>query len=201
MTDKMNEQLSAYLDDAGSAHELDNLIKESRSQAVHETIQRYQLIGSVLSGDKNRYAHSDIAQRVMAAIENEQLHRSGSTSQSVNWLTSLLSVSWFKPLAGVAVAGFVATITILVSQGQFQPGQSGQIQTLAGNQQNYTPLKIELAADIPALNEPEAQRRQQVNNYLVNHSRSAAGSSYQGMVPYVRAVAFEPAETLSGERK
>jgi len=110
--------------------------------------------------------------------------------------TGFFASAWFKPVLGAAFASVVATLTIVVNQSATVDGISQGVPTVA-QQQVQQPNNLELTnfARSSGNLETDLAAREELNNYLVNHSRSASGGNYQGMVPYVRAVAYEPGQT------
>jgi negative regulator of sigma E activity len=150
--------------------------------------------------------NNDISQSVADAIARlpaEAAKSQGDISQPVksHWLQDILAGTWLKPALGVAFASSVAVLTIFVNQQQTTNTTvtaSAGAATVLADKAAFTPVSIELShfdRQSVADNDTENKTavREQLNNYLVSHARSTSGTNYQGMVPYVRVVAYEPA--------
>lgn len=119
MTDPVQEQLSASLDGALSAAELDLLVKRiERDAALAATLGRYALIGEALKAEKPAVAPSTFATRVMAALAEEPASRRPAGLSPV-------AIRRLRPVAGFAVAASVAAIAVISVQRLDEP--SGQV--------------------------------------------------------------------------
>ncbi len=109
------EQLSALLDGELPPEQTDFLLKRvQRDRELRSTLQRYQLVGDTLRGERVR-ARPDFALRVSAAIAQEPAlpapaSRTGGARRRAGWAT------WLKPVAGLAVAASVASVAVVVLQ-------------------------------------------------------------------------------------
>ena len=194
MKDDTGVRISEFLDGELSATEIDQLMTDMQQQENQQALKDYARLGHAIRGESDVYSSIDVSQAVAEAIareenSSEQVTKHQTTaSQSTGWFNA----SWFKPAMGAAFASVVAIVTVVVNQNAVNVGDSS-IPAVA-QQQQVTPQNIELVnfARSSVETDGNVAAREELNNYLVNHARSASGSNYQGMVPYVRAVAYEP---------
>jgi hypothetical protein len=110
MTDRIKEQLSAFLDGELPDPESALLLKRlERDDDLRGALSRYSLIGAVLRSDGDVPAARQVAARVSAAIANEPL-RAAALVHSPARETVL------RAMAGLAVAATVAFAAVLVVQ-------------------------------------------------------------------------------------
>jgi len=196
MKDDTGVRISEFLDGELSAKEIDQLMADMQQQENQQVLKDYARLGHAIRGESDIYSSIDVSQAVAEAIaaeENtvEQVAKHQTTaSQSTGWFNA----SWFKPAMGAAFASVVAIVTVVVNQNAVNVGDPS-IPAVA-QQQQVAPQNIELVnfARSSVETDGNVAAREELNNYLVNHARSASGSNYQGMVPYVRAVAYEPGQ-------
>src|SRR5512145_1210074 len=106
MTDQINDQISAFIDNELSADESALLVRrferdgEARARAL-----RYTLIGASLRGELLEPHPSVLRQRVAAAL-------SGSVAPSAPRARESLLDRWSRPLLGVGIAATVAVVAI-----------------------------------------------------------------------------------------
>lgn len=102
MTDRLREQLSAFLDGELPEAETTLLLKRlERDDELKGTLSRYSLIGAVMRTDGDVPAARHVAARVSAVIAGEPAL--GGTPR----------YRWTRPAAGLAVAASVAMATVL----------------------------------------------------------------------------------------
>jgi sigma-E factor negative regulatory protein RseA len=103
MTDRIKEQLSAFLDGELPEAETTLLLKRlERDEDLKGTLSRYSLIGAVMRSHGDMPAARNVASRVRAAIADEPSF--GIRPQG----------RWLRPAAGLAVAASVALATVLL---------------------------------------------------------------------------------------
>jgi sigma-E factor negative regulatory protein RseA len=113
MTDRIREQLSAFLDGELPEAETTLLLKRlERDEDLKGTLSRYSLIGAVMRTDGDMPAAHHVAARVRAAIADEP---SFGPRRAPPWL---------RPAAGLAVAASVALATVLLLP-RWMPGGPG----------------------------------------------------------------------------
>ena len=110
MSERINESLSALMDDEVGEFELRRTLDEL-DQSAASTWSRYQLTRSVLKGDMPVDPKVDLSASVMAALDEEPLHQLQSVPESIparrfNW----------RPLGSVAVAASVTMMVIFGAQ-------------------------------------------------------------------------------------
>ncbi|MCW8830384.1 MAG: sigma-E factor negative regulatory protein [Gammaproteobacteria bacterium] len=191
------EKISAYLDDALSADEVNALISEHQA-AEHvdnnfSIAARYQLVGEALRGELSDASMVDISTQVSEALQNEPSHiaepvKAVETSSSSGqfglfaWLEPL-----FRPLAGVAVAASVAALMVVTVVQLESPAGGQQL----ANSPAAVPATL-IANKLPADNAlTKQQRAAEFDEYLAEHAEFAAQDTLQGRLPYVRAVSYE----------
>lgn len=103
MTDRIKEQLSAFLDGELPEAETTLLLKRlERDDELKGTLSRYSLIGAVIRSDGDIPAARNVAARVRAAIADEPSLGANPRNR------------WLRPAAGLAVAASVALATVLL---------------------------------------------------------------------------------------
>jgi len=111
MTDRIKEQLSAFLDGELPEAETTLLLKRlERDEDLKGTLSRYSLIGAVIRTDGDMPAARHVAARVRAAIAVEPSLGARTPSR------------WLRPAAGLAVAASVALATVLLLP-RWMPGE------------------------------------------------------------------------------
>lgn len=113
MTDKINDQISAFIDDELSDQECAFLVRRfehdtvARGQAV-----RYTMIGSALRNELLRPDPAILLRRISSALDGAAAPAAhappAAAAQSRHWSARVV-----RPLAGLAIAAGVASIAIL----------------------------------------------------------------------------------------
>ena len=198
MTSKRKEKISAFLDN--DMHR-DELMSFSLSSEADDAItaQHYHMIGDALRGEMSDSSFIDVSQAVREALADEEIivnnHASqGSTPESspasaanvarpagIFDLLSRPLTNWFKPVAGMTVATFVAVVMV-VSLSENNSTEPAPVASIVEN----APV-VQLAAE-----KKVDEKDPTVNKYLVDqHLEFATQDAFQGRLPYVRAVSFE----------
>ncbi|HHJ14958.1 MAG TPA: hypothetical protein ENJ79_11420 [Gammaproteobacteria bacterium] len=179
MSDEIREQLSALADDELGELERPLLLgRLQREPQLRECLGRYHLIGELMRG-AGRSAGLGIAGRVQSALAAEAA------------LRQRRAVTWWRPLAGLAVAASVALVAVLGVTGR-QDAPSGT-SPLASAQVPADGL-VQAQATGPETARPEQWDRieprvdRRLSGYLVNHSEFAINRGVQGVLPYARVV-------------
>lgn len=108
------EHLSALLDGELPPEQTDFLLKRvQRDAELRGTLQRYQLIGDTLRGERVQ-ARPDFMLRVSAAIAAEPPLPAPEARRTSG--RGAAALSWLKPVAGLAVAATVASVAVVVMQ-------------------------------------------------------------------------------------
>lgn len=176
MTERIKEQLSAFLDGELPDQESALLVKRlERDDDLRGALSRYSLIGTVLRSDSDVPAARQVAARVSAAIAREPAGMAVAA-----WKPAAM----LRPMAGLAVAAGVAALALLLvpSFDAKDPGQSAPILAQVAD----TPVEPVTAAPDPVdppstpYTTPAAAERSgslpaaQFANYLVAHSGYAS---------------------------
>ncbi len=191
MSEYSREQISALMDG-----ELENESKTTLQALINNDEHRqiwahYHLIGECLRGNLSKYFDPNIADRISTAIKDEP-----------TILAPKHATNFFKPIMGFAIAASVAVVVILgVQQTSLNPVTT-PTQTIASHQpdlsnhQLVTNVAVKPATQqvkpLPATMPVDARSR--LNRYLVNYNDYSANAGMQGMLPYVRIVAYETDE-------
>lgn len=119
MSEQPREALSALMDNEVGDFELRSLLKQSAdNNELSGQWQRYHVASSVLK--QEQLAAGDISASVMAALKDEPVLNTASSEDVVKEKSS--SMSFWKPLASMAVAASVTAVVILGGQ-NFGVGQ------------------------------------------------------------------------------
>ncbi len=204
MTDRVKEQLSAFLDGELPDPESALLLKRlERDDDLRGALSRYSLIGAVLRTDGDVPAARQVAARVSAAIAREPRLGFVARGGALALIPALRA-----PAAGLGLAAGVAAAALLVAQ-QFGPGgperpglvaASGSVAAEAPVLQALVPAGsvVEIgsppAYTTPLPGEgPGSLPEAQFANYLVAHSGYASPLLRRSLVTGL-IVAPEPEE-------
>lgn len=178
MKQKLNEQLSALVDDELSPAEHALLVgRLTRDAVLRQRLARYQLASDGLRNHLPGYVDPVFHHRVRAALQDEPAPQAGAGR-----LAGL-----FRPLAGVAVAASVAMVAVLALQSVRQEDPAA-VPPLAG----APPEAVDyIRAERPPQAVAGSGIAQRLDVYLVNHNEFAVNRGMQGMLPYVRLVGSE----------
>src|SRR5262245_59216582 len=108
MTDQINDQISAFIDDELSDEESAFLLRrferdpDARNQAV-----RYTMIGSALRGELLGPDHSVLRRRIAVSLTGQALP-AAARAATPNW-----TARYMRPLLGVGIAASVAVAAIV----------------------------------------------------------------------------------------
>lgn len=194
MKEETGVRISEFLDGELADKELDVLLKDIQQADSKELLQRFSRVGHAIRGEKDVYSSIDVSSAVASAIAELPLEQKVA-SASKSPAKGLFASSWFKPVMGAAFASVVAMFTIVLNQSVTNISDNQAIPAVAQTQTiKPESIKLQQFARSSESEEMDLVVREELNNYLVNHSRSASGGNYQGMVPYVRAVAYEPGQ-------
>lgn len=192
MSDKVGEQLSAWMDGELPREEVPLLLKRLEDdRELRLRLQRFQLIRDAMKGGLPELVNYRMADQVDEEIRNEPV---AAVFQNDTPRESLRR--WLRPLLGAGIAASVAALAIvgvqLVSNSTTTP-------TVAIQQAEIQPAAVvpQTAVQRAAVNrwqvtDPEVARR--LNDYLAKHSERATTSGLQGVPPHVRIVGYEQSE-------
>jgi len=175
MTDQINDQISAFIDNELSADESALLVRrferdtESRARAM-----RYTLIGSALRGELLEPHPSVLRQRVATALSG------GSSAPNVAKARERWTDRWARPLLGVGIAATVAVVAIgtlrSLNEASFTPGGGAAPLTVNALQQarDSQPLPSYVVPEVGS-DDSRAVAPIRLTNYLMHHGEYASG--------------------------
>jgi sigma-E factor negative regulatory protein RseA len=187
MTDQINDQISAFIDNELSADESALLVRRfERDPEARARAMRYTLIGASLRGELLEPHPSVLRQRVAAAL-------SGTTPSAPRarerWTDRAV-----RPLLGVGIAATVAVVAIgalrSVNETSVSPG--GVLPVAA------TPLQTREAVVAPSYVVPQDTDQSRtvapirLTNYLMHHGEFASGLTRTSVNSNVVGAPIEP---------
>jgi negative regulator of sigma E activity len=191
MTDQINDQISAFIDDELSADESALLVRrferdpESRTRAM-----RYTLIGASLRGELLEPHPSVLRQRVAAAL-------SGSVAPSNSKPRERWVDRWAKPLLGVGIAATVAVVAIgtlrLLNEAAFAPVDATPLAAIP--LQVSDPVNAPIYVVPPDADQQSSAVAPRLANYLMHHGEFASGLTRTSVNSNVVGAVMEPVVT------
>ncbi|KAA3626341.1 MAG: hypothetical protein DWQ09_16785 [Proteobacteria bacterium] len=187
MTDKVGEQLSAWMDGELPHEEVPLLLKRlEEDRDLRLRLQRFQLIRDAMKGGLPEFVNCRMADRVDADIRNEPAVAVAPVNAPRG------AGKWFQPLIGAGIAASVALLAIVGVQmvnSTTQPPVAAQ--QVAAPPSVIVPQTVVQRATVNRwqVTDPEVARR--LNDYLAKHSERATTS---GMPPHVRIVGHEQSD-------
>jgi negative regulator of sigma E activity len=172
MTDQINDQISAFIDNELSADESALLVRRfERDDDARARAMRYTLIGASLRGELLEPHPSVLRQRLAAALSG--------AAPSLPKARERWTPRWAQPLLGVGIAATVAAVAIgtlrSLNEVPLAPETSAGI-TVIG-----TPLQARDAVVAPSYVVPQETDESRVDgsirltNYLMHHGVYASG--------------------------
>ena len=181
--DKLNEQLSALVDDELGEAEQDLLTRQiARDSELGQRLLRYQLISDAMQNHLPERVDPGFGRRVHDALRNEPAGQGNAIARGR--LAGLL-----RPVAGLAVAASVAVVAVTALQNNRQEPAAPPAVATAPADSTYIRAQ-DGALAVAARPGPRAGRNN-LDIYLVNHNEYAASRGMQGMLPYVRIVGHD----------
>jgi negative regulator of sigma E activity len=190
MTEQINDQISAFIDNELSAEESALLVRrferdpESRSRAM-----RYTLIGASLRGELLEPHPSVLRQRLAAALSG--------TTPSVAKVRESWTGRLAQPLLGIGIAATVAVVAIgalrSLNEPSLAPGNAPSLATtsLSGNDAVVAPIYV-----VPQDADPvRVGAPIRLTNYLMHHSEFASGVTRNSVNSNVVGAEMEPVVT------
>ncbi|MBA3582307.1 MAG: sigma-E factor negative regulatory protein [Gammaproteobacteria bacterium] len=146
---------------------------------------RYHLIGACLRDEVSVGANINIADRVMAALENEPTVIAPHAMSLPKKITRKL----FKPLVGAAIAASAAFVTLVSVQLMQQQNLSDSNATWYADAASATDIKTLLSVNKNITTPPVLSTVE--DEYLMDHMAHSAAGRMQGVSPYVRLAGYE----------
>ncbi len=190
MTDQINDQISAFIDNELSADESALLVRRfERDTEARARAMRYTLIGASLRGELLEPHPSVLRQRVTAAL-------SGGAAPSNPKARERWTDRWARPLLGVGIAATVAIVAV---------GTLRSLNEAAFAPSNATPLTVGVPLQVsdpvnapgyvvPQDSDPEQSRTvaPRLANYLMHHGEFASGLTRTSVSSNVVGAVMEP---------
>jgi len=195
MTDQINDQISAFIDNELSADESALLVRRFERDAEARTrAMRYTLIGASLRGELLEPHPSVLRQRVAAAL-------SGGAAPSMPTPKPRERVAdrWARPLLGVGIAATVAVVAIgtlrSLNEAASAPG--------AATPPAGIPLQVrnpDTSYVVPQVVDEDQSLlvAPRLANYLMHHGEFASGLTRTSVSSNVVGAVMEPVVTTDG---
>jgi negative regulator of sigma E activity len=188
MTDQINDQISAFIDNELSADESALLVRRfERDSEARARALRYTLIGSSLRGELLEPHPSVLRQRVAAAL-------SGNVAPIPSRPRESVLDRWSRPLLGVGIAATVAVVAIgtlrSLNEAALPPGNAPSLAAV--------PLQVRDPISAPSYVVPAATEASptgvapRLTNYLMHHASVASGLTRTSVSSTVVGAAMEP---------
>jgi len=188
MNEMLNEKLSAFIDNELTELDERRVLSElQRDEALRGTWERYHLIRAALRNELGS-EHGGappvrVSTAVAHALDREPAHRN----------RRVLAKTLGKALGGLAIAASVATVAILMLQAPSGPSDAERTALVpaAGTVQPIVPVSDNngvLGARAPAA-------AADLNAYLLEHSEFAPTTDIGNMLPYVRTINRDNAQS------
>ena len=199
MTDQINDQISAFIDNELSADESALLVRRfERDGDARARAMRYTLIGASLRGELLEPHPSVLRQRISSAL-------SGTTAPVAPRARERWTDRWARPMLGVGIAATVAVVAI----GTLRSLNEASITPLPTTAVGAFPLQVSDSVRAPApsyvvpqgtdLSRTVAPIR--LTNYLIHHGEFASGLTRTSVNSNVLGGAIEPAVTETAVAK
>lgn len=186
MADKTGEQVSALMDCECSVAEMELALRRlARDSDIKAQWQRYHLIGDALKNNLPEVIDVDFAERVRQAIDTSPLLQTSPAS------SPFLPATWYKPVAGFAVAASVALMGVL-TLGPVLSKQTGTLSSPTALVDATAQPEVKIASSTASdrdISDRDMEAR--LANYVVNHNEYASMNSVRGVLPYVHMVSYQ----------
>ena len=202
MTDQINDQISAFIDNELSADESALLVRRfERDGDARARAMRYTLIGASLRGELLEPHPSVLRQRISAAL-------SGTTAPAATKARDRWSDRWARPLLGVGIAATVAVVAIgtLRSLNEASLGQN-PVNAVSAIPVGGLPLQVSDSVRAPSYVVPQGTELSRtgvpirLTNYLIHHGEFASGLTRTSVNSNVLGGAIEPVVTETAVAK
>ena len=181
MTDRIREQISAFVDDELDVTETDLLLRRFQLDAgLRDTVGRYVLMGDAIRDALAPAPMSDFASAVRSAIDDE------AEDSTPAGLPRASMSKVLKGVGGFAIAATVATVAILTLQTPDEPFPESPEIVTQGDKIFPGPGNI-----VPERMDPAQMR---LTQYLLQHSEYSTSMGPKGMLTRIASHAdFEVA--------
>ena len=189
MTEQINDQISAFIDDELSAEESALLVRRfERDSNARGQALRYTMIGAALRGEVLEPHSSALRRRIAAALD-------GVVPATERHAPRWSAARYARPLLGFGIAAAVAvaaigTLRLLNEAGVAPNGAAGG--TLVARDQVVAPSYVVPQDATPAGTVTSPIR---LTNYLIHHSEYASGLGRASVSSNVVGASVEPMPT------
>jgi sigma-E factor negative regulatory protein RseA len=201
MTDQINDQISAFIDNELSAEESALLVRrferdiEARSRAL-----RYTLIGSSLRGELLEPHPYMLRQRVAAALSG------GGTAPSIPRVRERWTDRWARPLLGVGIAATVAVVAVgtlrSLNEASVAPGNpAASLAVMPLQARDARAADLAPSYVVPQDTDPSRSVAPRLTNYLMHHGEFASGLTRTSVNSNVVGAAMQPVVTQTAVSK
>jgi sigma-E factor negative regulatory protein RseA len=189
MSDKIQEQISALLDNELSTREAADILDRLREQDDLQTQwDRFHLIGDVMRGEATQINASETVARVRRSLESEPAMIAAPRIKSM----LLQGPLWVRSLAGAGLAASVAALAVITAP-HFLDSNPGDAMQIAATENAVTsPYSEQRGTRWKNLKQPEVESK--LNGYLVEHGEYASPGGISGVVPYATFVGYDAAK-------
>jgi len=189
MTDQINDQISAFIDNELSADESALLVRRfERDGDARARAMRYTLIGASLRGELLEPHPSVLRQRISSAL-------SGTTAPAAPKARDRWTDRWARPMLGVGIAATVAVVAI----GTLRSLNEASIAPLPTTAVGAFSLQVSDSVRAPTYVVPQGTELSRtgapirLTNYLMHHGEFASGLTRTSVNSNVLGGAIEPA--------
>ena len=192
MTDQINDQISAFIDNELSADESALLVRRfERDGDARARAMRYTLIGASLRGELLEPHPSVLRQRISSAL-------SGTTAPAAPKVRDRWTDRWARPMLGVGIAATVAVVAV----GTLRSLNEAASVPSAATPPAGIPLQVrspDTSYVVPSDSDEEQSRTvaPRLANYLMHHGEFASGLTRTSVNSNVVGV-MEPVVTTDG---
>jgi sigma-E factor negative regulatory protein RseA len=188
MTDQINDQISAFIDNELSADESALLVRRfERDAEARARATRYTLIGASLRGELLEPHPSVLRQRLAAALSG--------TVPSAAPRGRDRADRWVRPLIGVGIAATVAVVAIgslrFLNEASLGPVSTTPVAAIPSGARDAASYVVPQDADESGTLAPTPR----LTNYLMRHGEFASGLTRTSVNSNVVGLTMEPAVT------
>jgi negative regulator of sigma E activity len=200
MTDQINDQISAFIDNELSAEESALLVRRfERDTDARARALRYTLIGSSLRGELIEPHPYVLQQRVAAAL-------SGGIAPSVPRARERWTDRWARPMLGVGIAATVAIVAVgtlrSLNEASVVPGNpAASLAVMPLQARDARAADLAPSYVVPQDTDPSRSVAPRLTNYLMHHGEFASGLTRTSVNSNVVGAAMQPVVTETAVSK
>jgi|SRR6188768_1942404 len=198
MTDQINDQISAFIDNELSADESALLVRRfERDGDARSRAMRYTLIGASLRGELLEPHPSVLRQRISSALSGTTAPVAAPKARD-RWTDR-----WARPMLGVAIAATVAIVAV----GTLRSLNEASITPIPTTAAGAFPLQVSDSVRAPSYVVPQGTDLARtgapirLTNYLIHHGEFASGLTRTSVNSNVLGGAVEPVVTEAAVAK